>query len=230
MNTDLLSIHDALLKKFGPQDWWPADTPFEVVIGAILTQSTSWTNVEKALVNLKDKKLLSPEGIHKIDAGELALHIRSAGYYNAKARKLKEFMEHLYSNHLGDLGLMFEQNGKELRIELLSIWGIGPETADSIVLYAAEKPEFVVDAYTKRIFSRMGYVKEDISYEALKEFSEKNLPRNVKVYNEFHALLVRLGKEHCKKSKPICIGCPLEKRCPKKKERKKAVTHSKKKG
>jgi len=230
MNTDLLDIHDTLLERFGPQDWWPGDTPFEVVIGAILTQSTSWTNVEKAIGNLKKKCILCPEGLHLIDTVELALHIKSAGYYNAKARKLKEFMNHLYANHAGNLDHMFESEGRTLRIELLSIWGIGPETADSIVLYAAEKPEFVVDAYTKRIFSRLGYVKEDISYEDLKGFSEKNLSRDVKVYNEFHALLVRLGKEHCKKSKPICIGCPLEKRCPKKKERKKAVTHSKKKG
>jgi endonuclease III related protein len=227
MNTYLLEIHDTLLERFGPQNWWPGDTPFEVVIGAILTQSTSWTNVEKAIGNLKDKKLLSAEGIYKIDASELALHIRSAGYYNAKARKLKEFMEHLYANHTGSLEVMFEQDGRTLRIELLSIWGIGPETADSIVLYAAEKPEFVVDAYTKRIFSRMGCVKENVSYEGLKDFSEKNLPRDVLVYNEFHALLVRLGKGHCKKSKPICSGCPLEKRCLKKNLKKKAKIRSK---
>ncbi|MFZ2456686.1 MAG: endonuclease III domain-containing protein [Candidatus Altiarchaeia archaeon] len=229
MKTDLLEIHDALLEKFGPQDWWPGDTPFEVVIGAILTQSTSWTNVEKAIGNLKKKKLLSPEGIHRIDTEALALHIRSAGYYNAKARKLKEFMHHLHAKHDGDLDRMFGQDGRTLRIELLSIWGIGPETADSIVLYAAEKPEFVVDAYTKRIFSRLGYVKENVSYEGLKEFSEKNLPKDVKIYNEFHALLVRLGKEHCKKSNPICMGCPLEKGCLKKSIKKKAAAPSKKK-
>lgn len=229
MNTNLLDIHDALLEKFGPQDWWPGDTPFEVVIGAILTQSTSWTNVEKAICNLKKKGLLCPYGLHRIDALELALHIKSAGYYNAKARKLKEFIKHLYANHEGDLDRMFGQDGKSLRIELLSVWGIGPETADSIVLYAAEKPEFVVDAYTKRIFSRLGYVKEDISYEGLKEFSEQNLPRKVKIYNEFHALLVRLGKEHCKKTKPLCSGCPLEKRCRKKNVNNKAAASSKKK-
>ena len=228
MNTDLLSIHDVLLERFGLQDWWPADTPFEVVIGAILTQSTSWSNVEKALGNLKKKNLLCPDGLHRIDAVDLALHIRSAGYYNAKARKLKEFIDHLYTNHAGNLDRMFEQDGRLLRVELLSIWGIGPETADSIVLYAAEKPEFVVDAYTKRIFSRMGFVKEKVSYEDLKEFSERNLPRNVDVFNEFHALLVRLGKEHCKKSKPICSGCPLEKRCLKKNVKKNPRTPSKK--
>jgi endonuclease III related protein len=229
MNNELLSIHDILLKRFGPQDWWPGDTPFEVVIGAILTQSTSWTNVEKAIDNLKKKDLLSPDGLHRIDTAELAIHIKSAGYYNAKAKKLKEFMNHLYTNHSGKLDRMFESDAKALRVELLSIWGIGPETADSIVLYAAEKPEFVVDAYTKRIFSRMGYVKEDITYEGLKEFSEQNLPRDVKIYNEFHALLVRLGKEHCKKTNPMCSGCPLEKRCLKKNKKKKALTRSKKK-
>jgi endonuclease-3 related protein len=229
MKTDLLSIHDTLLERFGPQDWWPADTPFEVVIGAILTQSTSWTNVEKALGNLKKKGFLCPDGLHRIDAAELAVHIKSAGYYNAKARKLKEFMNHLYAKHAGDLDPLFKQDARTLRIELLSIWGIGPETADSIVLYAAEKPEFVVDAYTKRIFSRLGCVKGDISYDGLKEFSEQSLPRNVKIYNEFHALLVRLGKEHCKKTKPICVGCPLEERCRKKNIKKTTAARSKKK-
>jgi len=229
MNTNLLSVHDTLLERFGPQNWWPADTPFEVVIGAILTQSTSWTNVEKAIGNLKKKKILSPDGLHRIDTAELALHIKSAGYYNAKAKKLKEFINHMYAKHGGDLDRMFEQDGRALRIELLSIWGIGPETADSIVLYAAEKPEFVVDAYTKRIFSRLGYVNEDVSYQGLKEFSERNLPKDVKVFNEFHALLVRLGKEHCKKSKQICSGCPLEEKCLKKSVKKNTKTGSKKK-
>lgn len=218
--TELLKTHNTLLKRFGPQHWWPADTPFEVVIGAILTQSTSWTNVEKAIGNLKNKDLLNAEDLHKLDVNELAAHIKSAGYYNAKARKLKEFMNHLYRNYDGDLERMLGSDGGELRKELLSIWGIGPETADSIVLYAAEKPEFVVDAYTKRIFSRLGHVKENIDYQDLKEYSEKNLPRDVKVYNEFHALLVRLGKEHCKKTKPVCIGCPLEKKCKGKRRKK----------
>ena len=218
--TELLKTHNILLKRFGEQHWWPADTPFEVVIGAILTQSTSWKNVEKAIDNLKNIDALNAEHLHKIDVDELATLIKSAGYYNAKARKLKEFINHLYRNYDGDLACMFESDGRKLRKELLSIWGIGPETADSVVLYAAQKPEFVVDAYTKRIFSRLGYVKENIDYAGLKKFSEQNLPRDVKIYNEFHALLVRLGKEHCKKTKPLCAKCPLEKKCKGKKKKK----------
>ncbi len=221
MKKDLLTIHDLLLERSGPQHWWPAETPFEVVVGAILTQSTSWKNVEKALSDLKKEGLLNPKTLHEIDVNILAAKIKPAGYYNAKARKLKEYMNHLYANYAGDLDDMFKSDGRRLRDELLSIWGIGPETADSIVLYAAEKPEFVVDAYTKRIFSRLGYVDESVSYEGLKEFSEQNLPRNVKIYNEFHALLVLLGKEHCRKTKPVCDGCPLEKRCLKKNIKKK---------
>jgi endonuclease-3 related protein len=224
MSVDLIGIHDILLDRFGPQHWWPGETPFEVAVGAILTQSTSWKNVEKAIGNLKKAGLLTPGELHKIECNELAVHIRPAGYYNAKARKLKEFINHVYVNHRGELSGMLESNGKDLRKELLSIWGIGPETADSIVLYAAGKPEFVVDAYTRRIFSRLGYVDGGIDYDGLKEFSEKNLPRDVSVYNEFHALLVRLGKDFCRKTTPLCPQCPLEKRCGKK------SIHSKRKG
>jgi len=217
MKTDLLEIHGILLERFGPQHWWPGETPFEVTVGAILTQSTSWKNVEKAIANLKKEGFLNPEGLNHINPDDLSTLIRPAGYYNAKTRKLKEFIKHLYENHDGDLGKMLAADAKDLRCELLSIWGIGPETADSIILYAAGKPQFVVDAYTKRIFSRLGYVNSETGYDSLKEFSEKNLPRNVKVYNEFHALLVRLGKNHCRKTKPLCTECPLKKRCKKKK-------------
>ncbi len=217
MKKDLLEIHDDLLARFGPQHWWPGDTPFEVVIGAILTQSTSWRNVERAIANLKKQGILNPEGLHRIDEKELALLIKSAGYYNAKARKLKEFMNHLYQNYDGDLDRMFSRPTDELRQELLSIWGIGPETADSIRLYAAGKPVFVADAYTKRIYSRLGLVDEGIDYDGLKDYSEKNLPRDAVIFNEFHALLVKLGKEHCRKTKPVCCGCQLEKRCRKRK-------------
>ena len=221
MKTDLIEIHDILFEKFGPQHWWPAETPFEVVVGAILTQSTAWKNVEKAIANLKKEGSLSPEGLRRIEEKKLSRLIRPAGYYNAKTRKLKEFIKHLYKNHGGDLEPMLNTPPAGLRRELLSIWGIGPETADSIILYAAEKPVFVVDAYTKRIFSRLCYVDGKIGYEGLKEFSEKNLPRDVKVYNEFHALLVRLGKDYCRKTKPLCNECPLEKRCKKTKTSKK---------
>ena len=215
--TRLLGTYDILLKRFGEQNWWPADSEFEVVIGAILTQSTSWKNVEKAIRNLKKKDVLNPEALYKIDVKNLSGLIRPAGYHNAKARKLKEFINYLHKNYEGNLSLMFQVPAENLRNELLSIWGIGPETADSIMLYAAGKPVFVVDAYTKRIFSRHGFVDGDIDYYGLKDFSEKNLPKDARVLNEFHALLVRLGKEHCRKTKPVCIGCPLEKQCKNKK-------------
>lgn len=213
---ELYRTYEILLERFGGQDWWPANTPFEVVAGAILTQATSWKNVEKAIENLKKEGILTPQGLYTADEKRLAELIRPAGYYNAKARKVKEFMNHLYRHHGGDLDALFSLPAEELRKELLSIWGIGPETADSIVLYAAGKPSFVVDAYTKRVFHRLGYVKEDIGYDDLKSFSEKNVPRDAKVYNEFHALIVRLGKEHCRKTKPLCGECPLHKRCQRK--------------
>lgn len=210
---NLLEVYNLLLSRFGPQHWWPGDTSFEVVVGAILTQSTSWKNVEKAIRKLKDAGALSPEKLHEMKEKDLAVLIKSAGYFNAKTRKLKAFMDHLHMYHGGCLEKMLSAETDVLRSELLSIWGVGPETADSIILYAAEKPVFVVDAYTKRIFSRLGYVNEDINYEGLRSFSEKNLPLDVKVYNELHALLVALGKDYCKKTKPLCSGCPLMKKC-----------------
>lgn len=214
MGTRLIIVYDKLFERFGKQYWWPAETEFEVIVGAILTQSTAWTNVEKAITNLKNARVLDPKSLAEIDSEELAGLIRPAGYYNAKAKKLKSFTEYLMEKYKGDLELMLDQPTEQLRRELLSVWGIGPETADSILLYAARKPSFVVDAYTKRIFSRMGFVKCDIDYESLKEFSEENLPTDVGTFNEFHALLVKLGKEHCR-TKPVCVNCPLYKECKK---------------
>jgi endonuclease-3 related protein len=216
----LLQVHRKLYKKFGKQYWWPADTPFEVCVGAILTQSTSWSNVEKAINNLKKEDVLSIQKLNIIETKKLANLIKPAGYFNSKARKLKEFTNHLSENHNSDLDRLFNQPIPKLREELLSIWGIGPETADSIILYAAGKPTFVVDAYTKRLFHRLGFTPEKIEYENLKKFSENNLPRDAKVYNEFHALIVRLGKEHCKKTKPHCIECPISNNCKSKTIRK----------
>ncbi|HDI72925.1 MAG TPA: endonuclease III domain-containing protein [Candidatus Altiarchaeales archaeon] len=212
MRKNLLEIYNILFKKFGEQHWWPAETEFEVIVGAILTQAAAWKNVELAIENLRVENLLNPEGIYKTKESKLKKLIRPAGYFNAKARKLKEFVNFLFENYDGNLKLMLNQPHEKLRGELLSIWGIGPETADSIVLYAANKPSFVVDAYTKRIFSRIGLVDDDINYEDLKKFFEENLPRDVRLYNEFHALLVRLGKEYCK-TKPLCDECPVKEVC-----------------
>lgn len=207
---DLLEIYQRLYKRFGPQRWWPAQTPFEVVIGAILTQNTSWSNVEKAINNLKQAKALTPEKLHKISLPQLAELIRPAGYYNVKSKRLKGFIDWLMENYDGDLERLFALPTASLREALLGVRGIGPETADSIVLYAANQPSFVVDAYTYRIFSRHRYVpEEDTGYDELKAFFEDSLEKDVKLFNEYHALLVKLGKDFCKKSKPLCPECPL---------------------
>ncbi|MEA3254872.1 MAG: hypothetical protein U9Q22_03440 [Candidatus Altiarchaeota archaeon] len=212
MEKDLLGIYSILFKEFGKQDWWPAETGFEVVIGAILTQATAWRNVKLAIMNLKREDLLSPEGIYEAGEDRLGGLIKPAGYFNAKAKKLKEFVNFLFRSYGGNLELMLNQPYENLRNELLSIWGIGPETADSIILYAANKPCFVVDAYTKRILSRIGLVNGGIGYDDLKNFFENNLPRDAELYNEFHALLVKLGKEYCKPT-PSCSECPIRGIC-----------------
>jgi len=199
---------------YGRQHWWPADTPFEVCIGAILTQSTSWANVEKAVLNLKGADALSIEGIMSASPARLGRLIRPSLYYNVKARKLKEFARYLQSVYGGDLSKMQRCRMSGLRKELLGVWGIGPETADSILLYALSKPSFVVDAYTKRIFSRMGLIRSDAPYEEVKGLFESNLPGSVSVYNEYHALIVEHAKRSCMK-RPSCKGCCLAKLCAK---------------
>jgi len=194
----MIKIYQKLLSKFGKQNWWPCKTGnrFEIIIGAILTQNTGWQNVEKAINNLIKNKMLSKDAIRKAGTRKLAVLIKPAGYYNQKAKKLKAFV-----NFSGDI----------TRKDLLSIWGIGPETADSILLYAYNKPYFVVDAYTKRIFSRLELIETD-DYEEIREFFEKNLPKDVRIYREFHALIVELAKKYCKKG-PLCEECPLAKDC-----------------
>lgn len=194
----LMHVYELLFERFGEQEWWPTiskSKQFEVCVGAILTQNTAWTNVEKAIENLKENNLLNKEAIVKANVKKLAKLIRSAGYFNQKARKLKEFAGF---------------DGKINRENLLNIWGIGPETADSILLYAFNEPIFVIDAYTKRIFSRIGFKEE--SYENIQRLFMKDLPGDYKLFNEYHALIVRLAKEHCK-SKPECRNCPLNKIC-----------------
>lgn len=212
MYHDILRIYRQLLARHGPQHWWPADSPFEVIVGAILTQSTHWRNVERAIANLKQHNALAPERLYKLSEEKLAELIRPAGYFRQKAKKLKAFLAHLYAQHDGDLREMLSQPANKLRTELLSIWGIGPETADSILLYAAQKLVFVVDAYTRRIFSRLGVVEPTISYEELQEFLRQRLPRSVKLFNEYHALIVRHGKEVCR-PKPRCGQCVLARDC-----------------
>ena len=209
MSSRLPEIYDTLLAAFGHQHWWPGDTPFEIMIGAVLTQNTAWTNVERAIDNLKSANLLTLEAMAATDVHILAELIRPSGYYNQKAARLKGLTQYLVDNH-HDLQTFFDQDTETLREELLGLKGIGPETADSITLYAAEKPTFVVDTYTHRIFSRHHLIDEEADYHQIREMFMDALPEEVQLYNEYHALIVRLGKEYCKKSKPLCDACPLK--------------------
>jgi endonuclease-3 related protein len=202
-------IYNKLFRAFGSMGWWPGETPFEVIIGAILTQNTAWGNVEKAIKKLKAEKVLHPVALYRIKERRLATLIKASGYYNIKARRIKNFMAFLKKEYENDLKKMFREDMNVLRDKLLSIDGIGYETADSILLYAAKKPTFVVDAYTKRIFLRHGWISDQDSYHDIKNFFMKNLKQDVKIYNEYHALLVYVGKNFCKK-KSECRDCPLK--------------------
>ncbi|MBN2042842.1 MAG: endonuclease III domain-containing protein [Candidatus Aenigmarchaeota archaeon] len=210
----LLKVYDILLSTSGPQNWWPMDGGFspkewEVCIGAILTQNTSWNNVKKALDNLKKENIVSLEKTLGTNEKKIAELIRPSGYYNQKAKKLKGFAE--FVKTFGNVNNFLKNIERD---QLLKVNGIGPETADSILLYAAGKASFVIDAYTKRIFSRMGMTGKEIGYEELRKFFEQNLPRDSRIYNEYHALIVDLGKKVCK-PKPLCEKCPLGRKCKK---------------
>jgi endonuclease-3 related protein len=207
---DLTEIYKLLCDAFGPQHWWPGETQFEIIAGAILTQNTNWTNVEKAISNLKSADLLDPGKINQLDASQLAELIRPAGYFNIKAKRLKNFLDWLFENYDGELSNLESIDTERLRTELLSIKGVGLETADSILLYAFDRPIFVVDAYTARIVCRHELIGPDADYEQLRELFESNLPQDVRLFNEYHALLVRIGKEFCR-PKARCAKCPLEK-------------------
>jgi len=211
MSSDELNqIYGLLYDKFGPQHWWPGETRLEIITGAILTQNTNWTNVEKAIANLKSADCLTPEKVHNLETAELANLIRPAGYFNVKAKRLKNFLNWLFENYDGNLTDLESINTDRLREELLSIKGVGRETADSILLYAFERPNFVIDAYTARVVFRHQLLTPDADYEQLKEFFESSLPADTQLFNEYHALLVRVGKEFCR-PKARCAGCPLEK-------------------
>ncbi len=212
MKETLLRIFGLLLARYGPLHWWPAETPFEVCVGAILTQNTNWGNVEKAIANLKREGLLTPRALRDLPLERLAAVIRPSGFFNVKSVRLKEFITWLYDRHGGSLERMFAGDWRELREELLRVRGIGRETADSILLYAGHKPTFVVDAYTARLFSRLGLVREGAGYEELRALFMENLSGDAALFNEYHALIVRHGKEHCRK-KPRCAGCPLHFLC-----------------
>jgi endonuclease-3 related protein len=205
----IYGFYNALFKKYGSQGWWPAETTLECILGTILTQNTSWKNVEKAIRNLKNEGLISIEKLSMVPAHVLAELIRPSGYFNQKAVKIKNIIKFIKENYDGRLEKMFKEDSKKLREKLLGIKGIGQETADSILLYAAKKPIFVVDAYTYRVLSRHALIPENSGYGDIQEIFMDILPKNTRLFNEYHALLVKVGKEHCKK-KPICNGCPLE--------------------
>ncbi len=207
MSTSLIIIYKSLYKSFGPQHWWPARTKFEIIVGAILTQQTTWRNVEKAIRNLRKNRLLTIENLANAPLRKIEELVRPAGYYREKAKCLKNIATYLLKHYQGKLKELFKKDTKSLREELLNLRGIGKETADSILLYAGGKRIFVIDAYTKRIFLRLGLLPAS-DYDKIRMFFEDNLPRDVKIYEEFHALLVKLGKEFCKR-KPLCSSCPL---------------------
>jgi len=207
--TTLSKIYRKLFDYFGAQGWWPADSPFEVMVGAILTQNTNWQNVEKAILALKKKGLLEPEKLYKLPQKKLARFIRPAGYFNIKAGRLREFLNFFHQSFKGDIARMKKVPLSRLRSELLKVKGIGKETADSILLYALDKPIFVVDAYTKRVLLRHRLISPDASYDDIQKLFLEHLPRDRKLFNEFHALLVRLGKDYCLKNNPRCDVCPL---------------------
>jgi endonuclease III related protein len=201
--------YNSLFTAFGPQHWWPGKTPFEVIVGAILTQNTSWTNVARAIGNLRGEGLLSPTAIERVPLGRLEPLIRPSGYFRQKARKLKAFCAFLRAEYRGSLKRMFETPTILLREKLLGVFGIGPETADSILLYAGEHPVFVVDAYTKRMLARHGWVDAEAKYEDLRWMFEREFPGDAERFNEFHALIVNTGKNFCRPQDPLCGECPL---------------------
>lgn len=202
-------IFERLYSHFGPQHWWPADSSFEVIIGAILTQNTSWSNVEKAISAIKKAGCLNPRALFKCPHRKLARLIKSAGYYNLKAKRLRSFFEFFFGAYSADISRMGRRDLKTLRRQLLEVKGIGPETADSILLYALNKPVFVIDAYTKRMLCRHHILGKDASYEQAQDLFMRSLKNDRKLFNEYHALIVKMGKEYCRKRNPRCKECPI---------------------
>lgn len=209
----VMKIYDALLEHFGPRHWWPGDTRLEIVVGAILTQAVAWKNVKKAIDSLKQNDCLDYTTLLNIDESRLAELIRPALYHRQKAKKIKSMLGFIEDCYQGDLDLMLEKDWKVSREQLLNVWGLGPETVDSILLYAGQHPVFVVDAYTRRIMFRQGLVEEGIDYKGMQEFMTMYSIVGTQLYNEYHALLVGLGARYCRKNRPLCGECPIQGTC-----------------
>lgn len=204
-----MQVYLRLLDFFGPQHWWPGETPFEIVVGAVLTQNTNWQNVCKAIDALKEAELLTFEKMVMLTPEQIAPYIRSAGYYNLKARRLHNLLAMINEQYEGVLEFLFADDLESARHNLLLVKGIGPETADSILLYGGNMPTFVVDTYTHRVFSRHHMLDEEMDYYGIQQEFVDHLDQDVALYNEYHALIVAVGKDYCKKSKPLCDACPL---------------------
>jgi endonuclease III related protein len=207
-------IFDRLHAAFGPQHWWPGETPFEVMVGAVLVQNTSWKNVERAIENVRNAGAMNARALYALSERELAELIRPAGYFQVKARRLKNLLRLVVEEFDGSLEAMFRSDLSALREQLLGVSGIGPETADAILLYAGNLPSFVADTYTHRILARHGWINYDADYHDIKDYFESRLPQDSQLYNEYHALLVRLGKNYCRRTLPKCEGCPLAELLP----------------
>ncbi len=214
MRPDLLAIYERLRRAYGPACWWPGRTRLEVCLGAILTQNTAWSNVERTLRGLRARRLLSFRALDALPASRLAPLLRSSGTFRVKARRVRAFLDLLGREYGGRVGRMAHQEPMRLRRQLLGVPGIGPETADAITLYAAGHPVFVVDAYTRRVFERLGMLRGGESYDAVQAFCERRLPRDAALFNDYHAQLVRLAKEACRR-RPLCGRCPIEPLCEK---------------
>ena len=214
MSTKLMEMYERMLAKFGPQHWWPGDSPFEIMVGAVLVQNTSWRNVEHAINNLRDAGVMEPHALYKVPPAELAELIRPAGYYQLKTKRLRNLLRFVVEQYGGSLEAMFSTSLASLREQLIEINGIGPETVDAILLYAGGLPTFVVDTYTHRILARHGWLDYDAMYDDIKDYFESTLPDDATLYNEYHALLVRIGKDYCKRTAPNCEACPLAEMLP----------------
>ena len=205
----LIQVYERLLDKFGPQNWWPGESPFEIMVGAVLVQNTAWRNVERAIENLREAGVMEPHALYSLPPEELAELIRPAGYFQVKTRRLRNLLAFLIEEYDGSLKAMFRASLPTLREQLLAVHGIGPETADAILLYAGGMPTFVVDTYAHRVLARHGWVGYEADYHEIKDYFESTLPADAKLYNEYHALLVRVGKDYCRRTAPKCDECPL---------------------